>query len=244
MTPQPPRPQPLLENRGKCPVCGRDTLFFAFDPWLRDHYQCVVCRSLPRERALMAVVEQYYPNWRELAIHESSPANRGASRRLAQECPKYLPSHFFPGVAPGAVHQGFRCENLEALTLADASVDLHITQDVMEHVFESERVFAEIARTLKPGGAHIFTVPLVNGRQPSVTRARREADGRVTQLLPAKYHGNPISDQGSLVVTDWGFDIGQHIFRACGLFTHVIHIDDLSRGIRAELNEVLVTIKD
>ncbi|MFN0160436.1 MAG: hypothetical protein ACKVQQ_04350, partial [Burkholderiales bacterium] len=48
---------------------------------------------------------------------------------------------------------------------------------------------------------------------------------------------------GSLVTVDWGFDICEHIFRACGLFTHVVQIDDLSRGIRAEYIEVLVTVK-
>jgi hypothetical protein len=39
---------------------------------------------------------------------------------------------------------------------------------------------------------------------------------------------------------DWGFDICRHIFEARGLFTHVVRIDDLAMGIRAELIEVLV----
>jgi hypothetical protein len=62
-------------------------------------------------------------------------------------------------------------------------------------------------------------------------------------MEPEQYHGNPVGDGRSLVTVDWGFDICQHIFNACGLFTHLIHIDDLSRGIRAEYIEVLVTIK-
>jgi len=66
----------------------------------------------------------------------------------------------------------FRCENLEALTFANESIDLHITQDVMEHVFHPSKVFKEIARTLKLGGAHIFTVPIVNKHMPSILRAR------------------------------------------------------------------------
>ena len=48
--------------------------------------------------------------------------------------------------------QGVRCENLEELTFPDESIDLHISQDVMEHVFQPKRAFAEIARTLRPGG--------------------------------------------------------------------------------------------
>ena len=57
------------------------------------------------------------------------------------------------------------------------------------------------------------------------------------------YHANPISDKDSLVTVDWGYDICQVIFDSCGLFTHLVSIDDLSMGIRAEYIEVLVTIK-
>ena len=62
-------------------------------------------------------------------------------------------------------------------------------------------------------------------------------------MEPPQYHGNPISEQGSLVTVDWGFDIARHIFEASGLFTHLIYIDDLSKGIRAEYIEVLTTLK-
>lgn len=33
---------------------------------------------------------------------------------------------------------------------------MHVTQDVLKHAFHPEKVFKEIARTLKPGGIHIF----------------------------------------------------------------------------------------
>jgi hypothetical protein len=104
-------------------------------------------------------------------------------------------------------------------------------------------VFREIARTLKPGGAHVFTTPLVNKDKPSKLRARIGEDGQISHVEPPVYHGNPISDKGSLVTVDWGYDICQSIFESCGLFTHLVYIDDLSRGIRAEYIEVLVTLK-
>jgi SAM-dependent methyltransferase len=235
--------EPVLTSSGRCPACAKQTSFIARDPWLRDHFLCSSCGSIPRERALMAVVENYFPNWREVTIHESSPVDRGASRRFRRECARYIPSQYFPDKPPGSMVRGMRCENLEALTFPDASIDLHITQDVMEHVFHPSRVFREIARTLKPGGAHVFTVPIVNRPGPSKLRARIDAAGTPVHLEPPVYHGNPISEEGSLVTVDWGYDISQHIFDACGLFTHLVYIDDLSRGIRAELIEVLVTVK-
>jgi hypothetical protein len=250
-------PVPVLMSSGRCPACGTDTTFIAMAPWLRDHYLCTNCGSIPRERALMAVVETYFPQWRGLTIHESSPVDRGASKRIRQECANYIPSQFFPDAKPGSMvavpdysdgkdgssTKSVRCENLEALAFADASIDLHLTQDVLEHVFHPSQVFREIARTLKPGGAHICTVPIVNRQAPSKLRARIDAAETLVHLEPPVYHGNPISEEGSLVTVDWGYDICRHIFDACGLFTHLVYIDDLSRGIRAELIEVLVTVK-
>ncbi|MCA9522825.1 MAG: methyltransferase domain-containing protein [Myxococcales bacterium] len=233
----------VFQNDGFCPICEHDVTFIAYNEWLRDHYVCQSCGSVPRERAVMAVIDAYFPMWRELRIHESSPAKGGASRRLALECADYVPSQFFPGRVRGAMVDGVLCQDLEQLTFADESIDLHVTQDVMEHVFHPDQVFKEIARTLKFGGAHIFTVPIVNKLAPSERRARIDPAGNIVHLKPEQYHGNPISDRGSLVTVDWGFDICQHIFDASGLFTQILHIDDLGRGIRAEYIEVLITFK-
>lgn len=232
----------FLSSRGHCPTCDTDTRFIAHESWLRDHFLCMNCRSIPRERALMAVIESHFQDWRDLKIHESSPIDRGASLRL-RTAAGYVASQFFPDQPAGAMVGRYRCENLEALSFPDESIDLHVSQDVMEHVFRPDKVFREVARTLKPGGAHVFTVPLVNKHRSTRVRAAVSANGQVQHFAPAAYHGNPISEQGSLVTMDWGYDIGRHIFEACGLYTHRVFIDDLSRGIRAEHVDVLVTVK-
>ena len=232
----------VLRSKGYCSTCDRDVEFSSRHNWLRDHFICSNCGSIPRERALMQVIEIYFPNWRKAVIHESSPGPRGASMRLAKECPHYIPSQYFHDRSPGSLVGNMRCENLETLTFADESVDLHVTQDVIEHVFQPDKVFKEISRTLKPGGMHIFTVPLVNKSTPSRIRAKKHK-GQIIHLAPESYHGNPVGDGRSLVTIDWGFDIVNYIFYSCGLFTHLIYIDDLDRGIRAEFIEVLVTIK-
>ena len=178
-----------------------------------------------------------------MTIHETSPVNRGASKRLFENCSYYIQSQFFTEQPIGNVIGDVRCENLESLTFADDSIDLHISQDVLEHIFHPSKAFREIARTLKPGGAHIFTVPIVNKQKPSKLRVRISNDGKITHIESPEYHSNPINDKGSLVTVNWGFDICQHIFDSCGLFTHIIYIDDLSIGVRAEFIEVLVTVK-
>jgi len=232
-----------FENYGYCPCCNSLTKFVAEGTWWRDQYRCVNCNSIPRERALMFCVDKYLPDWRELHIHESSPAERGASVRLSKEAKSYMPTHYFPNVRRGSKFNRFRCEDLCDLTFKDNSFDLTVTQDVMEHIFDPEKAFQEIARTLKPGGLHIFTVPLVNKEKPSEVCAKYLPDGSIKYLSKPDYHGNPITEKGSLVTMRWGYDITDFIFQSCGLFTDIIFIDNLNLGIRAEYIEVLITRK-
>jgi SAM-dependent methyltransferase len=174
----------------------------------------------------MVALELFYPAWRSLKVHESSPCGRGVSVKLRSECPGYVASQFYPEFPGGTIHpHGFRCEDLESLSFGNEAFDLVITQDVMEHVLDPTRAFAKIARTLKPGGAHIFTVPLVNKARASEVRAKRDSDGSVVYLQPPEYHENPVSSKGSLVSTYWGYDICEFIFQASGLYTTVIYID-------------------
>jgi SAM-dependent methyltransferase len=235
---------PILWNRGYCVTCDSKTTFSSSSEWLRDNYVCTRCGSIPRERALMVCIDRFYPNWRDLHIHESSPINRGASAKLQTHCRNYSSSHFFPDFPFGRNHpSGFRNEDIENQTFPDESFDLVITQDVMEHIFAPAKAFSEIARILKPGGAHIFSVPLVNKERPSEVWAQRDEKGGISYLHEPEYHGNPISKEGSLVTMNWGYDISDFIFKHSGLCTTINHIDDLSLGIRAEYIEILVSRK-
>ena len=234
----------MFENEGYCSCCTARVTFVATGPWWRDQYVCSACGSIPRERALMHCIDRFFPDWRTLSIHESSPVARGASLRLAKEAPGYFSSQWFPDVPGGARRADALCENLEALSFADGTVDLHVTQDVMEHIFDPAAAFREIARTLRPGGAHVFTTPLVNKSNPSTPAARLRSDGSVEFLIePPEYHQNPVSQEGSLVTMRWGLDITDYVFESSGLVTEVVVIDSLDLGIRAEYIEVLISRK-
>lgn len=200
----PPSPAPakyVLESTGHCPACDQPATFTSRDAWLRDYYFCSNCRSIPRERAVMHVIETLRPDWKNLVMHESSPGDRGTSLRLAKECDNYVASQFFLDGVRGEVRNGVRHEDLRSLTFDDNSIDIHVSQDVLEHVFEPNLVFAEINRTLRPGGVHVCTVPLVRKHQPTQIRASL-TNGEVVNHLPPDYHGNPVSADGSLVVTE------------------------------------------
>ena len=69
---------------GYCPCCNQEVYFESRSSWLRDYFICNNCNSIPRERALMVVIEKHYPNWKNLDIHESSPGFRGGKFKIKE----------------------------------------------------------------------------------------------------------------------------------------------------------------
>ena len=227
-------------HAGYCPICESGTEFVMEGSWLRDQYRCLRCGSIPRWRAMAAILHELFPNWRQLAIHESSPGGP-LSDKLRQQCEHYVGSHFHQGRLPGSMVDGFRCEDLTAQTFSDGSFDLVVTSDVFEHVMHPREGFREIARTLRPGGGHLFTVPIYKGKR---TRARAvEEDGQVVHVLPPDYHSNPVDPKGSLVVTEWGADLAERIVEWAGTPTTVFRTVDRRMGLDGEFLEVLVSRK-
>ena len=232
------RPALVYDRPGFCPICAAEVRFQAAQAWFRDHLFCSGCGSIPRERALALVLERRFPDWRDLAIHESSPADRGISQKLARECPGYVATQFCPGAPRGALVEGFRNEDLEALTYPDASFDLTVTLDVMEHVNRPDAVLREIARTLRPGGAYLFTVPTYKGKLETERRAHFRADGSVEHMAEPEYHGNPVSDQGALVTFHYGYDFAELISAWSGFDVEVTRFHDHRHGVIGEFTEV------
>jgi SAM-dependent methyltransferase len=227
-------------NFGYCPICQSPTAFFRLHDWLRDFYVCGRCRSIPRWRAVMHLIETTLPGWRGLRIHECSPGG-AASRELAAECAGYVATNWFADLPAGQYRGEVRCENLESLTFEDEAFDLVVTQDVLEHVLQPERAFAEIARTLKPGGAHVFTVPIYRGR-PTQVCAVAGPHG-IEHRLPPEYHGNPIDPGGSLVARRWGDDLPEFVLRHSGLPTEIHLVRDRRLGLDGEFLEVCISRK-
>jgi len=236
----PEQPAFVFENRGYCPCCRATTIFRAYQDWLRDFYVCTQCGSIPRQRHIQAVLDGRFPGWEKLVVHESSPSNDFISRYAAD----YSSSQYFSDVTRGELSSdGVRSEDVENLTFADSSIDIFITQDVLEHVFHPERAICEIHRVLKPGGAHVFTAPKHKGLLDTRQRARMRPDGTVEHILAEEYHGNPIGDNKALVTYDYGYDFEQLMSTWSGVSVEAIHTVDRTRGLDAEFNEVYVIVK-
>jgi len=232
-----PSPEYPRTYPGFCPICQAATTFLVKGPWLRDQLFCETCEngSVPRERHLAHVLDQ-------LAIHESSPANRGISAKMKREAPGYIGSHYFADKPPGAAVGAYRNENLEKQTFADASFDLVISLDVLEHVFDPAAAHREIWRTLKVGGLHICTFPVSGARFNAVARrAKLEADGSITHLVEKPdYHGNPISNEGALVTVDYGYEIHKQIGEWAPFDVTVVRAANKTIGVLGDYTEVFV----
>ena len=233
---------PGYKHDGFCPVCARAATFVAGHSWYRDFLVCTHCGSVPRERAMATAIEGVLPNWRTVRIHESSPSNRGISRRMAEECPAYQATQYFPQWPTGEPHEGVRNENLERQTFADESFDLVVTLDVMEHVFDPGLVCREVSRTLRPNGYYIFTTPTYKEAVLSRQVARQTETGIEIDGEPM-YHGNPVDPNGSLVTWLYGYDLAELIHAWSGLDVSVTRFHNHRLGIIGEHTEVYVCQK-
>jgi len=229
----------IRSNEGYCHCCRSETTFQAHAEWLRDHYVCANCGSIPRQRGINHVLDNYLPGWETLSVHESSPSHDF----VARHCPGYSSSFYFESVKPGTTDEhGRRSEDLQALTFADSTFDILVTQDVFEHIFDPAAAACEIGRVLKPGGCHVFTAPKYSFIQTSFPRMSVE-NGKLVHLHAEEYHGSPVGDGRSLVTWTYGQDFEDVLAQWSGMNTVTYVTRDRGIGMDGEHLEVFVTRK-
>ncbi|MEN9949554.1 MAG: hypothetical protein RLY85_306 [Bacteroidota bacterium] len=121
--------------------------------------------------------------------------------------------HQFLGQLPGLSYSEYgsqlpeiRSENLESLSYSPSHFDMVVTSETLEHVPDFEKALAEIYRVLKPGGLHIFTIPVVWDKPATRVRAKIE-NNVLVNILPPSYHGAPDDDfEDYLVFSEFGSD--------------------------------------
>jgi SAM-dependent methyltransferase len=94
--------------------------------------------------------------------------------------------------------------DMTRMAFADATFDLVVHSDTLEHVPHPVTALSECRRVLSPGGFCAFTIPIIVDRM-TFSRAG----------LPPSYHGNPEERGEDLAVqTEYGCDAWKHVLLA------------------------------
>lgn len=234
---------PHYHARGFCNLCRRRTLFIcdeAADRWIR---RCCHCRSTPKYRAIVELIESecggkiadYIHDHNIYELSTTSPIFRKLRGHSNYEASGYFSDLPF-GQKPSPYYWN---QDLQSLTFRSESFDLVVSSETMEHVRKPWLGFSEIHRVLKPGGRYIFTIPY---RRDRMTRSRVDTTGQSDiHLLPKVYHHDPYRPQDSLVYTDFGLDLPD-LLRPLGLDTELIPVLDMACDIHDDLRPVNVFV--
>jgi SAM-dependent methyltransferase len=211
----------------------------------KESCECAHCGAKLRGRRLAQVVLDLYPvgappapaqSLAEWVLHPEARSLRvaeinhidGVHDQLAR-LPQLTFSDYQSGSEPGAAAR-VRSEDLRRLTYGDASFDLLLTSETLEHVPGLDAALAEIRRVLAPGGRHISTIPLMPDVPKTFARAIERPDGSIEHLASRICH--PGGDVGYPVFTEFGADLPELLARAgfeVEIFFGPMREDDLAQ---------------
>lgn len=203
-----------LHPFGKCSICGyRGPFYVPNADKAEEEAFCPVCRSINRHRKLASLLLDLLdvpPDYsaanseafEDLTILDCS--GMGPLARFAGKNRNYIRGFYSE---TGKVPKKCRFIDIMQTGLKDSSVDIVITEDVLEHVPDLEKALEEIQRILKTDGFHIFTVPY-DEKIKTRKRVTFENDTE-NYILDPQYHWDPFSKTPSLVVNDLGHDFGE-----------------------------------
>jgi hypothetical protein len=217
----------------------------------RESMFCRSCCSNLRVRRIAEVLLDLYgnaecgsfaeliedPAFRDLDVAEiNTIGSLGSLHALLRRLPRLMFSDYRGPERLGELIDGVRNEDMCRFTYPDAAFDLILSSDVMEHVPDFRTALAETRRVLRPGGRHVFTVPVVWTRPATETRARIGDDGEIVHLMPAMYHGRgggayrfiPVGVD-MLAFTEFGRDIVEFV-REAGFEPEVYAVDGDDTG--------------
>ncbi|HEX7797293.1 MAG TPA: class I SAM-dependent methyltransferase [Vicinamibacterales bacterium] len=172
-------------------------------------YHCTVCSSNLRCMALANGIMSYFGY--EGVFRDFIQTECARSLRVLEINQAAALTPFLQALPHHRLHCYPECDMLN-LAFEDASWDLVVHSDTLEHVQHPVRGLSECRRVLKPGGACAFTIPLIVGR---LTISR--------EGMPPSYHGSSANPADCLVHSEFGADAWRHVllagFRECRIST-------------------------
>ena len=213
-------PRKRISYPGRCQVCRKRVNLLIDNQYsesprkvnFRERMVCPFCGLNNRQREIARLVTDRVPGDARVYITEQvTPMYQYLSRQFVHLTGSEYMGPDIPGgkiCEGGVIH-----EDLTALSFADETIDCVISNDVFEHVSDIDRALEEIYRVLKAGGMLYATFPMNFHQEQTVKRAEM-VDGTILHRQEPAYHGNPVSEEGSLVFYDYGMDFFSRIRKA------------------------------
>jgi SAM-dependent methyltransferase len=211
----------LVDISGFCRICKAFTKFYLDSLWLhngivnfKERMVCPNCGLNNRQRFLLERVLKASKKYTDcqIYIYEQVTPFYNVIKKIY---PKITGSEYLGAeYSSGTVVNGIRHEDSTCLSFSDNSFDLVLSLDVFEHIFDLEKGFKEAFRILKPRGKMTFSIPFYPLNNTTQKRAEI-TDGKIIFLKEPQYHGNPVSEKGSLVVYDISWDCFD-VIKKCG----------------------------
>ena len=101
-------------------------------------------------------------------------------------------------------------QDLQNTSFESRTFDVVVSTEVFEHIPHPYAAHKELLRILRPGGAHVFTVPFVSNSDGDLVMSRMLQNGSVVHgpgahgWQPPLYHLDPLRPGGVLVYTLFG----------------------------------------
>ena len=140
----------------RCNVCGWEGRHFASDPW-HEHTTCPKCYSDIRQRLFVSALQNTDDYSFEKVIN---------GKKILHFAPEKVINSTIKNKAQEYITADFLREDCDLkldmsnmTEVGDASFDVVVAFDVLEHVPDYQQALEEVHRILTPKGLVIFTVP-------------------------------------------------------------------------------------
>ena len=203
--------------KGYCQCCERDTDFLAdwrySDGILPNYRERLVCRYCGLNNR-----QRFAGDYLKKLLKSKNKVSKIYSYEQVTNFYQYMASYLNNADLTGSEYLGhnkktgevtgeIRHEDALSLSFESGLFDFIISNDVYEHVPDVKKALGEACRCLKKDGVLIFSIPFLVNERTTKQRVTINEEGKMIHLLPEQYHGNPLSQKGSLVFFDFGWDI-------------------------------------
>jgi len=205
-------PRKRIHYPGRCQVCNKNVNMildnqYSGSPFkvnFRERLVCPICGLANRQRQVARVVFDSVPTDSVLYLTEQVTP---MYQCLKKHYKNLIGSEYLGADIDGGTinEKGIRHEDLTSLSFQNETIDCIVSCDVFEHVADIGQALHEIYRVLKAGGMLYATFPMNFNQEHIIKRAQMNGQ-KIEHLLEPVYHGNPMSDDGSLVFYDYGMD--------------------------------------